>query len=599
MARTRHIWRHALWTCLFALFTPSKCGQYAAFITDLGTQLIVLNSEGNFTYSPCNSGSTPAWPTKSPLLLPVSVEPKSGSNIAAVGFIEDDTVYADLFYQNTGLNIEHERFKCNADDGTYTLMGRDSPDGELADDPEMPDISLFTGLATVRLVLLAGTRLFFHDTNATLHQIEYGPDNTWSYIGMVNPDGHLQGPAVGAAVINAARSDKNIEIASTFSGTPWTVAQVVFSQLEGWPSQVANLALAIDQDASKFIYYIGSDKYLYNLSSVADTNLGAWSINPSMDTQYWPLADDEAADFAVASNPANYDLRIYYMSGGCMKEVSRTGMDTWAEAKALPTTITNTQTPSASAAAASATTGTNSSKGTSAASSSSSPGKLSSAAQVGVGIGAGLAGLLIAGGAIVFLLRRRAQKNQQTSQDEATLAPQRDGKIQNYGTSAGASRSSSSSAFDQYAHAKGSKHDAPLPPLPDKMEQDEPRAVTSSGGASVVYVPAYELPTSPGAPKYEMPGTPTASARNASRGQQAPEMMPKNLRISKAGQVSGAVSPPGTLSPTMSELDGGTMASFNNITVSSQPHPMVRQPSQDTWASQDQTSAPLHYGSAS
>lgn len=118
--------------------------------------------------------------------------------------------------------------------------------------------------------------------------------------------------------------------------------EVVFAYLEAWPSQVGNLGLAIDQDESKYIFYIGSDKSLYYVSSIEGTNLGSWSVYDSLSTEYWPLADDEAADFAVASDPSTYDIRIYYMSGGSMTEVSRTEKDTWAEAAALPTKASTT-----------------------------------------------------------------------------------------------------------------------------------------------------------------------------------------------------------------------------------------------------------------
>lgn len=83
----------ALYACLLASIVPAECGGYAAFMTDLGTQLFVLDPTGNLTYSPCNSGSTPKWSTSSPLILPVSVAPRVGSNIAAVGFTSDDILY--------------------------------------------------------------------------------------------------------------------------------------------------------------------------------------------------------------------------------------------------------------------------------------------------------------------------------------------------------------------------------------------------------------------------------------------------------------------------------------------------------------------------
>lgn len=81
--------------CLYlcAGIGPASCGQYAAFMTGFGSQLIVLDSSGNLTYSLCNSGSTPVYPTDSTPALAVATDPRSGSNIAAVGYCEDDVVY--------------------------------------------------------------------------------------------------------------------------------------------------------------------------------------------------------------------------------------------------------------------------------------------------------------------------------------------------------------------------------------------------------------------------------------------------------------------------------------------------------------------------
>lgn len=62
-------------------------------MTDFGSQLIVLDSSGNLTYSLCNSGSTPVYPTDSTPALAVTTDPRSGPNIAAVGYYEDDVVY--------------------------------------------------------------------------------------------------------------------------------------------------------------------------------------------------------------------------------------------------------------------------------------------------------------------------------------------------------------------------------------------------------------------------------------------------------------------------------------------------------------------------
>lgn len=107
--------------------------------------------------------------------------------------------------------------------------------------------------------------------------------------------------------------------------------------MEAWDSGISNIGLAIDKDESKYIFYIGSDNGLRYVTSIQGTNSGSWSIYDSLDTVYWPLADEADGDFAVASDPSSYEIRIYYMSGGFMTEVSRIGQDVWAKASALPT----------------------------------------------------------------------------------------------------------------------------------------------------------------------------------------------------------------------------------------------------------------------
>lgn len=140
-----------------------------------------------------------------------------------------------MFWQNTGLDLEHERFRCDMSDGTYILVSHESPDHDVSDDPDMPDVSVFTGLAAVRLSSTGGTRLFFHDSGAALHQLELTSEGVWRYVGQVNPDGHLQGPSLGAAAVVDGtraemytvqpRSDDNLEIASTSDGKTWDIGR--------------------------------------------------------------------------------------------------------------------------------------------------------------------------------------------------------------------------------------------------------------------------------------------------------------------------------------------------------------------------------------
>lgn len=120
------------------------------------------------------------------------------------------------------------------DDGKYSLISFESPDAELSSDSDMPDVSIFTGLAAVRLASDNRTHLFFHDSESGLNQLEYTSSGNWEYAGKVNPDGHLQGPSVGAAGIDGTkdmytvlpRKDKNLDIATTSDGSSWSIGKL-------------------------------------------------------------------------------------------------------------------------------------------------------------------------------------------------------------------------------------------------------------------------------------------------------------------------------------------------------------------------------------
>lgn len=260
----------------------------------------------------------------------------------------------------------------------------------------------------------------------------------------------------------------------------------VLAGLQAWSTAISSLGLAIDQDESKYIYYIGNDKALHYVTSQDGLNVGSWSVEDSMDAKYWPLADDTDGEFAVASDPSSYDIRIYYMSGGSMMEVSRTGKDTWAEARSLPTkptatvskilatttsstisstatlasnssrrlaetaaltkSLLNTQTPTTKSTQAAKSTNTqrsgsspadasgmsdapspNSSQTAAATGSAKGHGSgsgLSPAATYGIGIAAGLSTLAIAATWVGCYLARRRNKQKQGEQDEIALAPQ-------------------------------------------------------------------------------------------------------------------------------------------------------------------------------
>ncbi|PSR82932.1 hypothetical protein BD289DRAFT_483567 [Coniella lustricola] len=543
MARRQSVKPLAFWISFLTLLESSYCSQYTAYFTEIGTQLIVQDSSGNFTYSPCHSGSTPAWPSNS-LILPVSVDPVlTGTNIAAVGVVQDAALYADLFYQNSHFDLEHARYKCDFDTGLYTLVSSEALIEALDSSDTVPTVSEYTGLAAVRLVELEETRVFFHDSDASLQQLSYSADKT-AEIYTVEPrsDNNLEmahglGTSSPWQIVTMPRSLTNSDTTST-STQNFTVneTEFVLATLESWPTKVTNLAYAIDQDSSKYIYYIGTDSALYNVSLVADVNFGAWSINPTVeDESYWPLADAADADFAVASDPGSYETRIYYVSGGSIQELRRTGKNTWAEEAVLPekssqnatlpsssSSSSSTSSPSTSAPPSSASPGVSSS-GSESDSSSSSGNKSSSStsttslttiAKIGIGIGCSIAGLLVLCGLLALFIRRKAaarsrqqQKQQQAQQDgnyssnddEAALAP--------YGLQTLHSDAKYSRSVPEQG-AKGSLLDKKYDVCGGQGQVEGcPTGHDTMAASTVIYVPAYELPTSEAAPRYEIATT--------------------------------------------------------------------------------------------
>lgn len=373
--------------------------------------------------------------------------------------------------------------------------------------------------------------------------------------------------------------------------------------MEAWDSGISNLGLAIDKDESKYIFYIGSDSGLRYMASVKDTNFGGWSIYNPLDTEYWPLADEADGDFAVASDPASYEIRIYYMSGGSMTEVSRIGQDAWAGASALPTKATTTvsvifsrnfsssdtrsipskqassiqtaewtgmqktassatATPSSDKPSSSSGTGpfATTTAATTTSSSENDNKRLSAAAAAGVGVAATL-GILIIAGAIGGCCWRRKTKSRKNkhAQDEVPLSPRQPAGANVYGADghgapydhfasvASAQRGAVENVIDTQGLAgRGLKQATTIPSLVAVKTSTSP-------STNVVYVPAHELPSpSPKNPGFSptFSGTSPVAPSPPSELQSHEAFVPRSIYNQQSRPVTDFSAT--TVSPTMS-----------------------------------------------
>lgn len=115
--------------------------------------------------------------------------------------------------------------------------------------------------------------------------------------------------------------------------------------LFAWDGTAKAIGMAVDADQTRYIFYIGTDRALYYVTSSSGVNGGSWSVQETKSTLYWPLADEDSSDFAIASNPETYDIRIYYKSGGSLVQVSQTSKGGWEEAVHVPAKNTATVSP--------------------------------------------------------------------------------------------------------------------------------------------------------------------------------------------------------------------------------------------------------------
>ncbi|KAI0392651.1 hypothetical protein F5Y17DRAFT_352225 [Xylariaceae sp. FL0594] len=111
--------------------------------------------------------------------------------------------------------------------------------------------------------------------------------------------------------------------------------------LEAWDGRPKSLGLTFDSDATRRIFYIGSDSMLHCQSApnfdMDYDSAKSWSVCTDIDASLWPAADSPDAVFASTFDASRNAIWIFYMSGGNLTQVHRSSKDKWERPIPLPT----------------------------------------------------------------------------------------------------------------------------------------------------------------------------------------------------------------------------------------------------------------------
>ncbi|KAJ4409947.1 hypothetical protein N0V85_004032 [Neurospora sp. IMI 360204] len=434
-----------LLTLLLVVASVTPCEAImASWWNTVASQVVVLNeTTGQYRYTKCNSmgmdtiyysttGGNYLNFTKSP--------PKAGSPLTGTG-------WASLFYFDESNSIRNAIFKCDPSTGLY--MDSESQFWPVVAEgaPTPHNNSGMTGFLRDQN---RGYWLYYHDEDMHLNGLSYDPaTTTWTWEGTINHDvpgsnaiAATAGKGQGNFTVVTPRDDKNIEVTRwgldknwyisttphplkgnfSTSSAPSSSFAIDYSapsnySLPFWTGQPKSIGISLDTAYARYVYYIGSDKSLYRLTS----QHYFWSLWENQSTTYWPQADEANAELAVVSaiitDTKTAKVRIYYVVGGKLAEVALDGNDNdWKQWRAVPEWDPNSaKQPTTSGSSTtsqpspSATSGSGSATG---AATESTSGGLSSGAKIGVGVGVGL-GMMAMGAIIaaVLLFRRNKNKN--------------------------------------------------------------------------------------------------------------------------------------------------------------------------------------------
>ncbi|KAK4453349.1 hypothetical protein QBC34DRAFT_203237 [Podospora aff. communis PSN243] len=408
---------------LAAAVSPSQAA-IAAWWNGIGPQIILQNSTtGAIRHSPCNSFGTAYYSHTDGSELPLTYKPKNGTALAGVGYWNEITTIASVYYVERDGALANALLECNMNTGLFKSNGNWIISG--ADNT----VHANTSLAAVLLGATGGYRLYYNDADMTINEIGYQPGGDgWVWRGIISKD-IQSSPALGAffsgkenITVASIRDSQNIEVVRYNSDTTWRISTfpkplagnltthetnatdfaynetvpLNFS-MPAWDGKTKALGVSIDSAYTRSIWYIGTDQSLY---AVRNKNY-TWSVEANQSTAFWPLADTPNAEFGIASEFKSSMVRIYYFVKGQLAEIKyEKGAWKAYTAVAPPPKLAVTSTPTSpiSPGASSSTTALPAD--------SASPG-LSPGAKAGVAVGVILGVIALSALAAAFYLMRK------------------------------------------------------------------------------------------------------------------------------------------------------------------------------------------------
>ncbi|CAF3540890.1 unnamed protein product [Fusarium graminearum] len=413
----------------------------AAFYTDQATQIGAQDANtGNIIYSFCNSVGTPVFPVDDPNVLSTKRTPRNGTALTMAGWFDthkitvcteiyrdgglvDELMYqASIFYQSDNGDIVNGYYECDPSSGKLIRKGEYA----ISEIAALASVHKFTGLRVELLGNTLGYRLFYHDEKKVVRTLSYTPDTNWVDAGVVSPDpvvgmglgSHHRGK--GNVTVTFPQGSDNLMVAQNWNDglyhleslpqplngtfTNDTQASEIDTDtstpeftLSSWDAESVSIATSVDSARARHIFYIGTDKKLYELREEGVE----WNLAANESEKAWPTADTSSAPLAVSYQQSQGETWIYYLVNGSIIEAHRDGSGYWDDAKTLPTQSANATDGGVSA-------GDDDSKINDEKADASVTHGLTAGAKAGIGVGAGVGALLVAG-LIWFLFRRRGK----------------------------------------------------------------------------------------------------------------------------------------------------------------------------------------------
>ncbi|KAI1642818.1 uncharacterized protein F4817DRAFT_277115 [Daldinia loculata] len=418
-----------------------SCGSIAAWWNTRAPSFIMQDDDtGGIRYSLCNGNYTPIFPDDKTLIAPFKEhQPKNKTGLSATGWMDGETARASIFYMDNNDDIVNALLECDWNTGHWENAGEYVVSGGA------PKVAPDSGLSAVLLGSTEGYRVYYNDLEGTLHAIGYTPSTTWSYYGVISHDA-ASSQAIGSTFssngnisVVRPRDGENMGVSQFDNGDMWHISTFPQSltqtgnhstnatkasdlklgsnspnfSLPAWDGNASALAVTINNKNTRSVFYVGTDKKLYQISN-SDSN-STWSIAPRPDDEdkSWPVADAAGAPIGIASDTGSRTTRLYYMSGGHMVEVNG-DYGKWQPATILPSTNTSQTTTAQAPAATTTSPSDEDNKG------------LSDGAKAGISVGVTLGIIAIAGTPFVLWLLRRRQRRIDEAAAAAMAAVRRD-----------------------------------------------------------------------------------------------------------------------------------------------------------------------------